>query len=351
MSRGSVRETSEVMLIRNTSTGKMLGRGPGILPGARPRRVLIPLVALALSLSSGCQKGPAGNSAESKTLSSNHPPVVHAVTIQPVPFILTGPIVAHVEAQDVDRNPLRFRYQWSINGEVVPGQDGEQLSAALLKRGDRVSVQAWPHDGIVEGESMTSQPAVVGNSPPVGAIEVRPAYVFPGTPVQIQANISDPDGDSVHVVYRWWKNDKLIHDGDEAEFDTSGFVRGDTLRVEAVPSDGTVMGATIRSSTITVGNAPPQILSTPSAIFANNRYSYQIEAKDLEDDVITFSLEAAPPGMQIDAQTGLVTWVAQPSQVGIHKVRVLAKDSQGASGFQEFELKLTTVTAPAPAGA
>lgn len=351
MSRGSVRETSVVMLFSSIPTGRMPGLGSGILPGFRTRRVVIPLVALALSCLAGCQKGPAGDSAGAAALSSNHTPVVRAVTIHPVPLILTGPIVAHVEAQDIDRNPLRFRYQWSINGAAVAGQDGEQLPAALLKRGDRVSVQAWPHDGIIEGASMTSGEAVVGNSPPVGAIEIHPAYVFPGTPVQIQANISDPDGDSVQVSYRWWKNDRLIHDGDEAELDTSGFVRGDTLRVEAVPSDGTVMGAVIRSATITVGNAPPQILSNPSTIVANSRYSYQIEAKDLEGDALTFSLEAAPPGMQIDAQTGLVTWVVQPSQVGSHKVRVLAKDSQGASAFQEFELKLMTVTTPAPAGA
>lgn len=330
---------------------KSLRKARGITPRARlVRSGTVALSLLACVLLIGCQRS-SPDSLPVVSSSGNHAPVLRAVAIQPVPLVLTGSIVAHVEAHDIDRNPLRFRYQWSINGEVVAGQEGEQLPAALLKRGDRVSVQVWPHDGIIEGASMASGSAVVENSPPVGAIEIRPAYVFPGTPVQVQANISDLDGDSVHVLYRWWKNDKLIHDGDEAEFDTSGFVRGDTLRVEAVPSDGMVMGATIRSATITVGNAPPQILSTPSAIFANNRYSYQIEAKDLEGDAITFSLEAAPPGMQIDAQTGLVTWVVQLNQVGSHNVRVLAKDSQGASAFQEFELKLTTVTAPAPTGA
>ena len=195
---------------------------------------------------------------------------------------------------------------------------------------------------------MTSEQAVVGNSPPVGvALEVDPVYVSPGARVRVHTNISDIDGDSVHVVYRWWKNGKLIHEGDEAEFETAGFVRGDTLAVEVVPSDGTSTGAAIRSATIPVGNTPPQIVSSPATTIVNNRYDYRVQATDDESDAITFSLETAPSGMQINAQTGSVTWAVQPNQVGVHKVRILAKDSQGAVAFQEFELNLTAV-APAP---
>ncbi|HSN03585.1 MAG TPA: putative Ig domain-containing protein [Nitrospira sp.] len=282
----------------------------------------------------------------------NHPPVIRTVTIQPVPLTLTGPVSAHAEAQDVDRNPLRFRYQWTINGGAVAGQEGEQLPAALLKRGDRVTVRAWPHDGIVEGASMTSEQVVIANSPPVvAALEIDPPSVFPGMRVQVRANLSDVDGDTIHALYRWWRNGKVIHEGDDPEFETAGFVRGDTLVVEAVPSDGASTGAAIRSAAIPVGNTPPKIVSSPATAIVNNRYDYRVQATDAESDAITFSLEAAPPGMQIDAQTGVVTWAAASSQAGAHKVRILAKDSQGAVAFQEFELNLTAVAPAAPAGA
>lgn len=306
---------------------------------------------LGVVLLGGCQRS-SSDSMPVVASPGNHPPVIRTVTIRPAPLTLTSPVIAHVEAQDVDRNSLRFRYQWTINGGAVAGQEGEQLPAALLKRGDQVSVQAWPHDGIVEGASMTSEQVVVANSPPViGAVEIDPQSVFPGMRVQVRAKMSDLDGDTIQVLYRWWKNGKLNHEGDETEFETAGFIRGDTLVVEAVPSDGASTGAAIRSAAITVGNTPPKIVSNPATTVVNNRYDYRVEATDAESDAITFSLETAPSGMQIDAQTGVVTWAAESSQVGAHKVRILAKDSQGAVAFQEFELNLTAVVPAAPAGA
>ena len=55
--------------------------------------------------------------------------------------------------------------------------------------------------------------------------------------------------------------------------------------------------------------------------------------------------------MTIDEHKGFVSWQISPDQIGVHKVRVLAKDSQGAITFQEFELNLTSAVPAKPAGA
>jgi hypothetical protein len=145
----------------------------------------------------------------------------------------------------------------------------------------------------------------------------------------------------IRVSYRWWKNDALVQEGDEAELDTAGFSRGDTLSVEAVPFDGVQKGEAVRSVPTRVGNSSPRILSAPAKLIVNNRYDYQVEATDAESDAITFSLETAPTGMTIDEHKGSVSWQISPDQIGVHKVRILVKDSQGAITFQEFELNLT----------
>jgi hypothetical protein len=247
-----------------------------------------------------------------------------------------------VDAQDVDRNPLSFRYRWIVNGQPVLNQDSEQLSPELLKRGDALSVEIRPHDGMVEGRLFTTEPVVVGNSAPMVAnLAIEPESVSPGVRVRARADISDVDGDLIRVAYRWWKNDTIVQEGDEAELDTAGFSRGDTLSVEAVPFDGVQKGKAVRSVPIRVGNTSPRILSAPAKSIVNNRYHYQVEATDAESDVITFSLETAPPGMTIDEHKGSVSWQISPDQIGVHKVRILVKDSQGAITFQEFELNLT----------
>lgn len=313
-------------------------------------------VALLASLSVmllGCQRGEVGaDNPNPKLTTGNHPPVVRAATLQPTPLVLTGPIVVYVDAQDIDRNPLSFRYRWIVNGELALNQDGEQLSPELLKRGDALSVEIWPHDGMVEGRPFTMEPIVVGNSPPVVAgLAIEPESVSPGVRVQARVDISDADRDPIRLSYRWWKNDVLVQEGGEAELDTVGFSRGDTLSVEAVPFDGVQKGKAVRSVPIRVGNIPPRIVSTPTKSIVNNRYDYQVEAADAESDVITFSLGTAPPGMTIDEHKGSVSWQISPDQIGVHKVKILAKDSQGAIAFQEFELNLTSAASAKPSGA
>jgi hypothetical protein len=300
----------------------------------------------------GCEGGEVGaDNPGTKLTTGNHPPVVRAATLHPTPLVLTGPIVVHVEAQDVDRNPLSFRYRWIVNGQPIVNQESEQLSPELLKRGDALSVEILAHDGTVESRPFTMEPVVVANSPPVVThLAIEPESVFPGILARARADISDVDRDVIRVSYRWWKNDALVQEGDEAELDTAGFSRGDTLSVEAVPFDGAQKGAAVRSVPIRVGNTPPRIVSVPTKSIANNRYDYPVKATDAESDAITFSLETAPPGMTIDAHKGSVSWQISPDQIGVHKVKILAKDSQGAIAFQEFELDLTSAVLAKPAG-
>ena len=328
-------------------------RARGLTPRAQRRVWLAALLAPLSTILLGCQRGEVGvDNPNTKLTTGNHHPVVRAATLQPTPLVLTGPIVVHVDAQDVDRNPLSFRYRWIVNGQSIRNQDSEQLSSELLKRGDVVSVEIWPYDGMVEGRPFTMEPVVVGNSPPVvEQLAIEPESVSPGIRVQARADISDVDRDLIRVSYRWWKNDALVQEGDEAELDTAGFSRGDTLSVEAVPFDGVQKGKAVRSVPIRVGNIPPRIVSAPAKSIVNNRYEYQVEATDAESDAITFSLETAPPGMTIDEHKGFVSWQISPVQIGVHKVRVLAKDSQGAITFQEFELNLTSAVPAKSAGA
>jgi hypothetical protein len=44
-------------------------------------------------------------------------------------------------------------------------------------------------------------------------------------------------------------------------------------------------------------------------VYANSgHYQYQVNAVDPDRDLLTYSLDQAPTGMQIDASTGLITW-------------------------------------------
>ncbi|MBA3547486.1 MAG: hypothetical protein H0T76_13445 [Nannocystis sp.] len=71
-------------------------------------------------------------------------------------------------------------------------------------------------------------------------------------------------------------------------------------------------------------------------------YSYQVTATDPEGDVLTFTLQVAPPGMTIDAQSGLIEWFVTSKQLGAHDVTVEVADGQGNTDVQMFALEIAT---------
>lgn len=318
-----------------------------------PRAIrMMPGMILLSGALLGCQRGGSENVPVMPTVAGNHAPVARAVTLQPHPLTLTGPVLAIVEAQDLDRNPLRFRYSWTVNGTVVHGQNGEQLSADRLKRGDRISVQVWPHDGIVEGVPVTSDTVVVGNTPPqIAAIVVTPQVLEPGGKLLAEVTASDPDHDRIDLAYRWLRNDVVVKEGEEAFFETTGLAPRDKVVVEVTARDSQAAGIVLRSDVVTLGNTLPRIVSTPPVSATLDRYEYAVRATDPDGDRLTYELETAPAGMTIEPGSGQITWVIPPGSRGIFHVKVLAKDGQGGTAYQEFDLAFGVSLSGKPAGA
>ncbi|MGA1840051.1 MAG: PKD domain-containing protein [bacterium] len=106
-------------------------------------------------------------------------------------------------------------------------------------------------------------------------------------------------------------------------------------------------GIDTQSFTITVQNTndPPQITSTPTLTAKENIvYSYDVEAFDIDEDPLTFTLEIAPPGMTIDSASGLIEWTPGSSDIGDHTIKVKVTDPSAASDTQEYSLTVEEIT-------
>ncbi|MEK6835557.1 MAG: Ig domain-containing protein, partial [Nanoarchaeota archaeon] len=78
---------------------------------------------------------------------------------------------------------------------------------------------------------------------------------------------------------------------------------------------------------IIIANNPPVITSVPiTQTLVNQPYSYDVDAIDIDNDVLNYSLLTNPVGMNINANTGLITWL--PGQIGFYNVVVSASDSR-----------------------
>lgn len=107
--------------------------------------------------------------------------------------------------------------------------------------------------------------------------------------------------------------------------------------------EGDLSGTVLVTMQNRSGNNAPVITSKPvTLVQAGEQFSYQIQAYDSDRDPITYSLQQGPPGMTISGR-GLVSWTPRDSDAGTHRVTVLARDLEGASDNQTFDL---TVLSP-----
>ncbi|MEP6958534.1 MAG: hypothetical protein ABI980_07365, partial [Nitrospirota bacterium] len=150
-----------------------------------------------LSELSACTPGENSHSLSSAGSDGNHSPVIRRVSLQPSPLVLYGPLSVTVEAQDLDRDEVTFRYRWFVNGRLVAERSSEMLEPTILKRGDQVFVEVVPSDGKVEGAPFKSQSLAVGNSAPVVShATIEPNEQAFSRRVLAKADVMDPDGDS-----------------------------------------------------------------------------------------------------------------------------------------------------------
>jgi RHS repeat-associated protein len=89
----------------------------------------------------------------------------------------------------------------------------------------------------------------------------------------------------------------------------------------------------------------PIISSVPiTGASPNTDYSYDVEATDEDaNDVLKFSLVAAPKGMSINGATGFISWRPTIDQTGSHVVRVRVDDRIGRFATQAYRVAVQTV--------
>lgn len=211
---------------------------------------------------------PTDGTNEGKTVASeavmirNTPPVATSASLGAGPYRKADTITAFATGTDADGDAVGFTFRWYVNGTYV--STGSSLAGAFAK-GDVVTSEATPYDGIEGGTSVLSSPTtVVNTAPTMLSVNLGAGPFHSNDSLTASPAASDADGDTVTFTYRWFVN------GTETVGATSASLAGlftvdDSVVVEATPSDGAETGAAVLSSAALIVNSPP---STPGvAIF------------------------------------------------------------------------------------
>jgi|GEM_PF-4466914 len=87
-------------------------------------------------------------------------------------------------------------------------------------------------------------------------------------------------------------------------------------------------------------NHMPSITSVPiSTTYRSRAYAYDVNAVDADANTLTYSLTAAPNGMAINANSGLISWT--PASLGNYNVAILVSDGFGGNVTQSYVLQVT----------
>jgi hypothetical protein len=227
-------------------------------------------------------------------------------------------------------------YRWAVNGEVIEGENGANLTPGFARKGDSVSVIATSR-----GRDVGAEVRVRNTPPEIEELPFSPADFFRGVDITVTPHAEDPDGDLVSFSYLWLINDEEITWEYGPTLSGDRFRRGDRLALQVTPFDGEEHGKMFRSRAVVVPNARPDIVSTPPVNFESRVYRYQVKAEDVDGDALAFVLVNAPAGMVIGKETGEIVWQIGEDQTGEHRVRIEVQDEAGAKAFQEYSITIS----------
>jgi ketosteroid isomerase-like protein len=161
------------------------------------------------------------------------------------------------------------------------------------------------------------------------------------TPVQLPLVASDPDGDALIYSATGLPTGLSVNG-------TTGLISGTltaasagTYVVTASASDGPFTSSQTFTWTVTHVNHAPTLTAPGSQSSAEAAtVTLQLVAGDLDGDALTYSATGLPPGLSVNATTGLISGTLPYATAGIYAVTVMAGDA-GMATSQSFAWTVT----------
>jgi hypothetical protein len=232
----------------------------------------------------------------------NAAPETEVPTLSPVPADTTDVLTCTPGATtDADGDPVTTRVGWRVDGVLLPIV-GDELFAGIALRGQSVSCEVTPDDGLDEGIPVASAPLTIDNALPTAAeVRIDPQLAITSTELTaLPSGFFDADGDGEDWRFVWSVAGTTV--GDEAVLPGGTLSRGDVVEVAAYPFDGLDEGEPVVSDPLTVANAVPSapgVTLLPDSPLEFDSLRCDVadatdEDGDVLDYVITWTVDGQP---------------------------------------------------------
>ena len=293
--------------------------------------------------------GAPGEVVSSTVTIANALPAIASVALNPTEPTKANTLFAVPGAvTDGDKDATTLKYTWTVNGAEVTGQTAAALPAQHFKKGDTVTVSVRANDGTAEGPAVTATTTILNAAPSLASVAITPvnggkADTFTCTPF----GWSDLDGDAEGYTYEWKVGSQAVGTG--ATLSGAGLTKGQSLTCTATPTDGTSSGTPRTSSSVTVANTPPTLVSvalTPAnPTKADTLTAAPASYADLDGDAEGYQYTWKRNGVTIPGQSGATLAGTQFSKSQVITVEVRPFDGS-AVGAAVTSNAVTVVNSP-----
>jgi PKD repeat protein len=249
-----------------------------------------------------------------------------------------------VAATDADGDPLVFNLLQPPAGMVIaPAGQIDWTPGADQVTTHNVTVEVRDDRGGLATQTFTITVAALNRPPHINSTPVTTARV--ALLYNYQVHATDPNGDPIGYALTTAPAGMTVNAVSGLISWTPAPGSPSSVQVGVTASDG-VGGVDTQTFEIAVAAAPPtnqapRITSTPDTTgLAAEPYVYDVQAEDPDaGDVLAFSLVQPPPGMTINAGSGIVSWTPSAAQTGPFSVIVRVSDGKDAAQ-QAYELTI-----------
>jgi hypothetical protein len=241
-----------------------------------------------------------------------------------------------------------------IDASGIPGMNNlSGLTTAPATDGSGV-LNYWTVDRGVDNDAAPSEndgklfeltlEAAASNTPPV----VDSAVIDQGAPrtndtLTVTVTASDPDGDPLTYLYQWQKNGTDLSGRTASTLNLSqagNGDKGDQISVRVTAFDGKAASTPVTSASVAVVNSDPSFRQNLADRTGSEGEVVNLSAAatDPDGDGLTYGATGLPPGLSIDAGSGLISGTIAPGAAsgGPYAVEVAVADGPEVDATDSF---------------
>jgi hypothetical protein len=213
-------------------------------------------------------------------------------------------LTATATKNDLDSDAVSLTFVWKVNGVTKrtfssPSALSDTFDLSVAgngSKGDAVTVDVTPNDGLFDGTAAADSATIV-NSAPSATVLLNDHSPKTNDTLTATASKADADGDAVGLTFVWKVNGvtKRTFSSPSALSDTFDLSaggngsKGDAVTVDVTPSDGTVNG-TAAADLATVANSAPSVtLNGLTSAGEGGTNTYTFTTHDDDSDTLSFA--------------------------------------------------------------